>query len=138
MTSPDQTPRIVAKKSARMQFLSSTLILEAIVVLFGTVVAVKFVQADRLDAPTSTLWIMGGLLSLIMIIISRVQKSSYGIIAGCAVQVPFVAMGFYVDMMFFVATVFVGLWVASLWLGTKIDRERAEYDSAHPTEAPNA
>lgn len=120
-----------------MQFLSTTLILEAIVVLFGTTVAAKFVQADRLDAPISTLWIMGGLLSLIMIVISRLQNAPYGIIAGGAVQVPFVAMGFYVDMMLLVAIVFVGLWAASLWLGNKIDRERAAFDLAHPDQAPN-
>ena len=137
MTSQNSTPRIVAKKSARMQFLSTTLILEAIVVLFGTTVAVKFAQADHLDAPISTLWIMGGLLSVLMIVFSRMQASSYGFIAGSAVQIPFVAMGFYVDMMFFVAAVFVGLWIGSWWLGSKIDRERAVYDAKHPDEAPN-
>lgn len=137
MTSQNSTPRIVAKKSARMLFLSTTLILEAFVVLFGTAVAAKFAQVDKLDAPISTLWIMGGLLSVLMIIFSRMQASSYGLIAGSAIQIPFVAMGFYVDLMFFVAAVFVGLWIGSWWLGSKIDRERGEYDASHPDEAPN-
>ncbi len=136
MTTQNPTPRIVAKKSARVQFLSTTLVLEAIVVLFATVVAVKFVQIDALQIPTTTLWTVGGALALIMILISRLQQTPYGLIAGSAVQLPFIAMSLYVDAMLVVAIVFVGLWVASAWLGTKIDRERAEYDAEHPGEIP--
>ena len=41
-------------------------------------------------------------------------------------------MGFFVPMMFVVGGIFVVLWVVALRLGGRIDRERAEYDAAHP------
>lgn len=134
------TPRIVAKRGAREQFLSMNLVLEAIVVMFGTVVAVKFAQVGqlKLEAGTSSLWIMGGALAVMMIVASRLQKSEMGRYFGAVLQVPFLAMGLVVDLMIIPAIVFVAIWVASWWLGAKIDRERAEYDAAHPDEAPNA
>ncbi len=122
-----------------MQFLSTTLVLEAFVVLFATVVAVKFVQIEyiRTDVSITTVWIIGGVLALFLLVASRMQKNPYGIYFGAVLQVPFAALGFFVDMMFFVAAVFVALWIASWWLGRKIDTERAEYDRLHPDEAPN-
>ena len=42
------------------------------------------------------------------------------------------AVGFFVPMMFVVGGIFVVLWVVALRLGGRIDRERAEYDAAHP------
>jgi hypothetical protein len=47
-------------------------------------------------------------------------------------------MGLLVPMMYLVGGIFVVLWIYALRLGSRVDRERAEYDAAHPETAPNA
>lgn len=108
------------------------LVLEACVVFFATLVAVKLV-----DAPPAQIWTAGAVLAIVLVLLSRMVASPGGYLAGSLVQVPVLAIGFVIPLMFPVAAVFVALWAVSLWLGTKIDRERAEYDAAHPDEAPN-
>lgn len=134
---PDPTKPIVAKKSAKIQFLSMNLLLQGIVALFGTVVASKFVQIGFLDLNQTQVWTMGIVMAILFIIASRVQNNPLGVYFGAVLQVPFFFMGFYVDMMFLVALVFIAIWVASWWLGAKIDRERLAYDSNNPETAPN-
>jgi hypothetical protein len=131
-SSPEGGPRIVRKPSAKAQFASTMLLLQAFVVFFATLVAYRLV-----DAPPELVWGAGGVLAVVLVVLSRTVKVPGGYVAGSAVQVPFVAIGLVVPLMIPVAVVFVGLWAVSLWLGAKIDRERAEYDAAHPDEAPN-
>ncbi|WP_083942112.1 DUF4233 domain-containing protein [Sanguibacter suarezii] len=108
------------------------LILEAFVVFFATLVA------DKLSgAPSSQVWLAGGVLTLVLVVLSRLVNAPGGYVAGSVVQLPVLAIGFVIPLMFPVAAVFVALWAVSLWLGAKIDRERAEYDAAHPDQAPN-
>ncbi|ACZ22299.1 hypothetical protein Sked_23850 [Sanguibacter keddieii DSM 10542] len=108
------------------------LVLEAFVVLFATLTASKL-----LDVPALTVWIIGGVLALVLMILSRTVTVPGGYVAGSVVQVPVLAIGIAIPLMIPVAVVFIALWAVSLWLGAKIDRERAEYDAAHPDEAPN-
>ena len=126
-------PRIVRKKPAKPQFASTMLVLEAFVVLFATLTASRL-----LDAPALTVWVVGGVLALVLMILSRTVTVPGGYVAGSVVQVPVLAIGVVIPLMIPVAVVFIGLWAVSLWLGAKIDRERAEYDAAHPDEAPPA
>lgn len=126
------TPTIVRKKAAKPQFAGTMLVLEAFVVLFATLTASKL-----LDAPPLTVWLIGGVLALVLMILSRTVTVPGGYVAGSVVQVPVLAIGIVIPLMIPVAVVFIALWVVSLWLGAKIDRERAEYDAAHPDEAPN-
>lgn len=135
---PDVTKPIVAKKGAMVQFLSMNLMLEGIVALFGTVVASKFIQIDELELTQVEVWTVGIIMAVMFIVASRMQKSSMGRYFGAVLQVPFLAMGLYIDLMIIVSVVFVVIWAVSWWLGAKIDRERAEYDAANPNTAPNA
>lgn len=107
------------------------LVLEAFVVLFATLTASKL-----LDAPPAAVWVVGGVLALVLMILSRTVTVPGGYVAGSVVQVPVLAIGVLIPLMIPVAVVFIVLWGVSLWLGAKIDRERAEYDAAHPDEAP--
>jgi len=135
-----ETPRIVAKKPALEQFLSMTLVLEAIVVIFATVVAVKIDQVGQLsvDSNATALWTMGGIIAVLMFVASRLQKTQLGRYFGGVLQIPFLAMSFIVDLMIIPAVVFLVIWVVSWRLGARIDRERAEYDALHPDQAPDA
>ncbi len=46
------------------------------------------------------------------------------------------ALGLVVPMMFLVGGLFVVLWIVSIRLGGRIDRERAAYDAEHPRPRP--
>lgn len=139
----DDAPRIRPKKSAKQQFASATLLLEAFLVLFATFAAYALRRnpagwPEWLDMPSATtVWVIGGTLIVALVILSRTLDSSGGYVAGSVVQVPVLATGLAVPLMFVVGGIFVVMWVASLVLGGRIDRERAEYDAAHPETAPN-
>ncbi|WP_456826828.1 DUF4233 domain-containing protein [Cellulomonas sp. P5_E12] len=115
------------KRPAKPQFAQTILILEAMLVFFATLVAYGL----RL-APASTIWWVGGSLSLVLILLSGMVSRPGGYLAGSIVQVFVLAGGFAIPMMFAVGVIFVVLWVVALRLGGRIDRERAEYDAAHP------
>ncbi|KRD41610.1 hypothetical protein ASE38_18775 [Cellulomonas sp. Root930] len=115
------------KRPAKPQFTQTILILEAVLVFFATLVAYGL----RL-APASTIWWVGGSLSVVLILLSGLVSRPGGYLAGSIVQVFVLAGGFVIPMMFAVGAIFVVLWVVALRLGGKIDRERAEYDAANP------
>lgn len=140
---PAPGDRIKPKKSALVQFTSTTLLLEVFLVIFATLAVWGLRDSDfgrgplRIDSGAA-IWLLGGVLALVLVILSRVQGSAAGRTAGSVAQVPVLAMGLLVPMMFFVGGVFVILWFFALRLGARVDRERAEYDAAHPETAPNA
>ncbi|MBB2925000.1 DUF4233 domain-containing protein [Cellulomonas cellasea] len=138
-TLPEPTPAqpaapgsIRRKRPARQQFASTILLLEAFLVLFATLVAYGLANAGSGPLPPSAVWVAGGVLMLVLVVLSRMPGRPGGYVAGSVVQVVVLAMGFVVPMMFVVGGVFVVLWVVSLRLGGRIDRERAEWDAAHP------
>jgi len=115
------------KRPAKPQFTQTILILEAVLVFFATLVAYGL----RI-APASTIWWVGGSLSVVLILLSGLVSRPGGYLAGSIVQGLVLAGGFVIPMMFAVGAIFVVLWVVALRLGGKIDRERAEYDAANP------
>lgn len=130
------------KKSAKIQFSSTTLLLEAFVVFFATLVlyGLRDIQiglpstAPHLDG--TTIWILGAVMVIVLIAVSRMCGRPGGYVAGTLVQIPVVLSGLIVPMMFLVAAMFVVMWFLAIKLGEKVDRERAEYDAAHPETAP--
>jgi len=115
------------KRPAKPQFTQTILVLEAVLVFFATLVAYGL----RL-APTATIWWVGGALALLLILLSGFVSRPGGYVAGSVAQVLVLAGGFWVPMMFVIGAIFVVLWAVALRLGGRIDRERAEYDEAHP------
>ena len=140
---PAPGDRIKPKKSALVQFTSTTLLLEVFLVLFATLVVWALRDSDFGRGPLqiesgAVIWMLGGLLALVLVILSRAQGSAAGRAAGSVAQLPVLAMGLLVPMMYLVGGIFVVLWIYALRLGARVDRERAEYDAAHPETAPNA
>ncbi|WP_028047061.1 DUF4233 domain-containing protein [Cellulomonas sp. URHE0023] len=117
------------KRPAKPQFTQTILVLEAVVVFFATLVAYGLRVA-----PSGTVWLVGGGLSVVLILMSGFVSRPGGYAAGWVGQVLVLAGGIWVPMMFVVGAVFVILWWVALSLGGRIDRERAEYDAAHPGE----
>lgn len=97
------------------------LVLEAFVVLFAALVAYGL----RATAP-GTVWLLGGGLALSLLLAAGLLRQPGGYVVGSVLQVAVVAGGVLVPLMFVVGGIFAVLWVVSLRLGTRIDRERAE------------
>lgn len=141
-TVPLPGERIKAKRSAKLQFTQTVLALEAFLVLFVTLVAyglrtVPSVWPFFAPPSAAVIWTVGIVLMVVLLALSRLVTQSGGYLAGSLVQVPVLATGLAVPMMFLAGGIFIVLWVVSLRLGGRIDRERAAYDAAHPETAPN-
>ena len=139
---PAPGDRIKPKKSALVQFTSTTLLLEVFLVIFATLAVWALRDSEFGRGPLqiesgAVIWVLGGALALVLVILSRVQGSVAGRAAGTLAQVPVLALGLLVPMMYLVGGIFVVLWFYALRLGSRVDRERAEYDAAHPETAPN-
>ncbi len=128
------TPQAVRRKRpAKPQFTQTILVLEAVLVFFATLVAYGLAVGDPSRSwSTTEVWWVGGGLSLVLIVLSGFVSRPGGYALGWVAQVLVLAGGFVVPMMFVMGAVFVVLWVVALRLGGRIDRERAEYDAAHP------
>lgn len=144
--SKDDRPRpgdtISPRKSAKVQFATLTLQLEAFVVLFAAFALHGLRNSSYERGPlvldsTAAMWVVTGVLFVVLLVLSRMVGSEAGYVAGTAVQVPVLAMGLLLPMMFLVGAIFVAMWVASIKIGGRVDAERAAYDAAHPETAPN-
>ncbi|PRZ05687.1 uncharacterized protein DUF4233 [Isoptericola sp. CG 20/1183] len=146
MSKKDDRPRpgdtIKPRKPAKVQFAATVLQLEAFAVLFAALALYGLRDSTYERGPlvlgsTAALWTVTGVLFLVLVLLSRMVARPGGYAAGSVAQVPVLAMGLLLPMMFVVGAVFVAMWVVSLRLGGRIDRERAEYDASHPETAPN-
>lgn len=115
---PTVAPR---PRSARLQFARTMLVLEAFVVFFASLVGYGLQLA-----PPAAVWLVGGVLTLSFVLVAGVLRWPGGYVAGSVLQVLLLALGLAVPTMFVVGGVFAALWVVSLRLGGRIDRERAE------------
>ncbi|MFD6178303.1 MULTISPECIES: DUF4233 domain-containing protein [unclassified Isoptericola] len=147
MSKKDDRPRpgdrIKPRKPAKVQFTSMMLQLEAFVVLFAGVALYGLRNSGGyelgplvIESPVA-LWAVIGVLFVVLLVMSRMVGTPLGYYAGTVVQVPVLAMGLLLPMMFVVGVLFVVMWVVALRLGGRIDRERAAYDAQHPETAPN-
>ncbi|ACZ30188.1 hypothetical protein Xcel_1157 [Xylanimonas cellulosilytica DSM 15894] len=139
---PAPGDRIKPKKSALVQFTATTLQLEAFVVAFAAVALYGLRDSLYEKGPLelsdpNVIWVVGGVLVVALLVLSRLTAKPVGLAGGTVAQVLVIATGLALPMMYLVAAVFVAMWVAALRLGTRVDRERREYDAAHPETAPN-
>ncbi|PVU81881.1 DUF4233 domain-containing protein [Cellulomonas sp. WB94] len=130
MTTP--APAVRRKRPARPQFASSVLLLEAVLVLFATLTAYGLATAKQTEFSAGTAWLVGGALMVLLAVLSRTVTRPGGYVAGSVAQALVLAAGVVMPMMAVVGAVFVIMWVVALRLGGRIDRERAEWDAAHP------
>lgn len=120
------------KRPAKPQFAQTMLVLEALVVFFGTLVAYGL----RAGEPRAV-WLVGGVLTLWFVVIAGLVSRPGGYALGWAGQAMLVATTLALPPVarpyaLLMSVVFVVLWVVSLRIGARIDRERAEWDAAHP------
>lgn len=128
----------IPKGSAFAQFAAVTLILEAFVIgFFGlTAFGLKVV-------PTHILWIGCGGAALLCIIAAMAVRKNHmvGLVLGCIGQVAVLLTGVWIPLSLVVSVSFLFLWIASIYWGLKLDKERvvrreeqAQWEADHPDE----
>ena len=90
----------------------TVLIFEALVVLFGALVA-----RTLTDIGTATALGGGAALAVALVLTTGLLRRRVGYVVGSALQVVLLATAFVVPEMLLLAVLFTGLWVAALVLG---------------------
>ncbi len=117
------------RRSARDLFATTTLALEAVVVLFAGLVAYGL----RLVTPAAIV-VAGTTLALLCVLaVGLLRRHRAGYVLGWLVQGLLLAAGVLVPMMFAIGGVFTVLWLASLRIGAQLDIERVEREDAEDT-----
>ncbi len=131
-STPDQPARRRPKRerTASESLLNITLGMEVLAVVFGTL------AINGLDVlPSSTVFLGGGILLLLIIIAMRVTRYRWGVWFGSALQVLLLATGFIEVLAAVTAAVFVGFWIYGVVKGRQLDAARAAYlASPHSTD----
>ena len=115
------------RRSIKIMFASTVLLLEAFVVFFGTLV-VFGLRRDEID-PALILG-AGVVLSLLLVLTCAVLTRPWGIAVGWVLQLAIIATGFLEPTMFLVGIAFALTWLYGIRTGRRLDRENAERDRA--------
>ncbi|MFP7760707.1 DUF4233 domain-containing protein [Marisediminicola sp. LYQ85] len=122
---PARAPR--RARSATESLLSIVLVLEALLVFFVTLVVFAL---DRVSPPVA--FTAGGVFFVVVLALARLQRFSWAIVVGHAVQVLLIAAGLLEPLMYLIGALFAALWVYCFVTGRRLDRRNAaiaaEYD----------
>lgn len=121
--------------SAFLQFTATMLILEMMICLFIALVAYGL----KLASPGIVASMVGGTAALCLASVLVMRRARMtGLALGSLAQGLLLLVGVWMPGSLVVSVVFLGLWIASLYWGVKIDREReqrraeqAAWEAAH-------
>ncbi|MDH6705580.1 MULTISPECIES: DUF4233 domain-containing protein [unclassified Kitasatospora] len=99
---------------------SSTLIGEALLILFAALVAMQLS-----DVSTATVWIVSGIAMALCVALCGMINRPGAVPVGWALQIGLIASGFILPTMFVLGVVFAGLWWCSVHYGRKVDEFKA-------------
>ena len=119
MSIPEQAP-VNTERSPRRGMCAAVLSLEAIALGLTTPVMITIS-----DVAASTAVPVGVGLAVVCLLLAGMLRAEWAYLAGYAVQVAAIGLGFVVPVMFGLGAVFAALWVGADLLGRKIERERA-------------
>jgi Protein of unknown function (DUF4233) len=106
--------------SPRRTLAAAMLVLEAFVLCFAALVA-----KDLSGLGAGRALGGGGALALACLVTPGLLRHRAGYVIGWALQLVMIATGLAVPMMFGIGLIFTVLWASALFVGTKIERERA-------------
>ncbi len=113
------------RRSTKILFASTVLMLEAFVVFFATLAVLGL----RRDEISPALILTSGLgLSVALILTCAVLTRKWGIGLGWVLQLLIIAGGFLEPLMFLVGAAFAGTWFYGIRQGIRVDRENVERD----------
>jgi hypothetical protein len=113
------------RRSTRVMFASTVLLLEAFVVFFATL-AVFGLRRDEIDP--AVILTSGLVVSVLLVLTCAVVTKRWGIAVGWVLQLVLIAGGFLEPTMFVVGVVFAITWLYGLRQGARVDRENVERD----------
>lgn len=117
------------ERSATQSLLSIALGLEAVVMFF------VMLTAFGLKAVSPGVAFGGGIAFIVaLVLVSGLLRHQWGVWLGWALQVALIATGVLLPAMFFVAAIFVGIWVFCFIKGRQLDRAKAAFISANNTK----
>ncbi|GAA3280557.1 DUF4233 domain-containing protein [Paenarthrobacter aurescens] len=127
------------RRSTKVMFASTVLLLEAFVAFFGTL-AVFGLRRGEVD-PAIILGV-GIALTVVLILACAVLSKPWGVALGWGLQVVLILTGFAEPTMFIVGILFAICWWYGIRAGMRIDREvaqrdreQAEWNAAHGDQA---
>lgn len=127
------------RRSTKVMFGSTVLLLEAFVAFFGTLVVFGL---KRGEVPPAIILSVGIALSIVLVLTCAVLSKPWGIGLGWALQIVLILTGLAEPTMFIVGILFAVCWWYGIRTGMRIDREvaqrdreQAEWDAAHGDEA---
>lgn len=99
---------------------SSTLIGEALLILFAALVAVRLT-----DVSGAEIWTVSGIAMALCVLLCGMINRPGAVQIGWALQIGLIASGFILPTMFGLGVVFAGLWWCSVHYGRKVDEFKA-------------
>ncbi|MFJ6773885.1 DUF4233 domain-containing protein [Kitasatospora sp. NPDC091257] len=99
---------------------SSTLIGEALLILFAALVAVRLT-----DVSGAEVWTVSGIAMALCVLLCGMIDRPGAVQIGWALQIGLIAGGFILPTMFGLGVVFAGLWWCSVHYGRKVDEFKA-------------
>jgi hypothetical protein len=123
------------RRSTKVMFASTVLLLEAFVVFFATLAVFGL---KRGEFPPALILGTGIALSLVMIFACAVLSRPWGVGLGWILQIVLILTGIVEPMMFLVGALFALAWWYGIRTGIRIDsesaqrdRDQAEWNAAH-------
>jgi hypothetical protein len=113
-------------RSPRRGMCAAVLSLEAI-----TLGLTAPVMITLTDVSTPTALALGLGLAVACLVLAGLLRSEWAYAAGWVIQVAAIGLGFVVPMMFLLGAIFALLWGTAVFLGRKIERERADAYARH-------
>ena len=123
---PEEGPLEVPPPTMTARLAAATLLLEAFVVFFATLVASRLITGPG-GPSVGAVFAVGGGLALVFLLASGVARRPGGVALGTGLQVVLVSLGFFVTSMFLVGLLFAGLWAWLVWIGRKVDADRRRW-----------
>ncbi len=99
---------------------SSTLIGEALLVLFAGLVAMRLS-----DVSTTAVWTVSAVAMVLCVLLCGMITRPGAVAVGWALQIGLIVSGFVLPTMFGLGIVFAGLWWCSVHYGRRIDEIKA-------------
>jgi len=105
---------------------SSVLAMEIMVMGFAVLLASKNHSASVL--------IWGGVIAVLLVMATATLRTMLGWVLGSVLQVALIGYGFVATPLFFLGTLFMGLWIAAIIVGRKGEAARAALIKAGETK----
>ena len=103
--------------------------LTSAVISFEILILILFIPAAlQNDVVDSNFIIYTSIVLIIFsVVILGLLKKRIGLILGSVLQVMLIGLGFFVNWMYILGLIFLGLWVASIKIGKKTDQMKSSF-----------